>query len=613
MAESPFEDPEVKAALAQAGIAHKPGMAADMMEQLSPLLAEEGIDLDDPDTDLDTLNAALARATERHNLELFTPVGNYREQALQVIAEFAHVATRKRSREAEAILDSIEPEPTSERPAASHVIGVSLGLLDTWYTDPDVGGVLTDVPIPKWRGPARTAAADLIKAARHGEAYESLDALVWRHGGLFTLHAGVLAAAATILASAERSEEPVARAAERLLGYSSRGTSTPAGTAFGAVGPDPAVPPTPAASQSRSPLARQFAAWLSESETDPTPVPDPAMDLFSQLEALVAQTSLDLANPNDVAELVETLTEFDAQESGDVALGMLHDYVHFQLETSGAPEAWEHAHDLVDAAIADDDPLIEAISAAIEEAQAIAPAKRRAALEQLRIVSGTDELLAWLSQPRPVTATGGLRRIDIGPVAAMIGVHAVGGARRNQPPEPKDAGTDAAGGASEAIRAQSIIDIPVLDAWWQSLSFMEIIELTATRVRRGPEAGKFGQNGSLPVEEGETFVAMFLADFLLREAGDSSVPLIQGMLLATINRLVIALDPQEHAEHDSSHEDTDLFTRWGDRMVATLTDICLVTLDGAGTEIVPAPLRGAVAQGILATLAAVIGDDESED
>lgn len=60
-----------RAALTAAGVVHKPGLADEMLRELAPFLAEEGVDLNDPDgLDLDTLNAALARATARFNASL---------------------------------------------------------------------------------------------------------------------------------------------------------------------------------------------------------------------------------------------------------------------------------------------------------------------------------------------------------------------------------------------------------------------------------------------------------------------------------------------------------------------------------------------------------------
>jgi len=90
---TPFDDPEFNAQLAKMGVVHRPGLADEMLGELAPLLSAEGIDLDNlEDTDLDDLNAALARATEQRNLALFTPVGAQRAAA----AVFARVRGRAR-------------------------------------------------------------------------------------------------------------------------------------------------------------------------------------------------------------------------------------------------------------------------------------------------------------------------------------------------------------------------------------------------------------------------------------------------------------------------------------------------------------------------------------
>ncbi|MQA76624.1 MAG: hypothetical protein GEU88_20325, partial [Solirubrobacterales bacterium] len=69
-------------------IQHKPGLADEMLRELAPLLAEEGIDVDNLDvTDLDTLQRALNRAVERRNMQLFSPVGQTREIALATLQQ----------------------------------------------------------------------------------------------------------------------------------------------------------------------------------------------------------------------------------------------------------------------------------------------------------------------------------------------------------------------------------------------------------------------------------------------------------------------------------------------------------------------------------------------
>jgi hypothetical protein len=60
----------------------KPGMADELLRELAPLLAGEGIDVSNIDvTDPDTLQQAPGRVVERRNMAMFTPVGHARELA----------------------------------------------------------------------------------------------------------------------------------------------------------------------------------------------------------------------------------------------------------------------------------------------------------------------------------------------------------------------------------------------------------------------------------------------------------------------------------------------------------------------------------------------------
>ena len=65
-------------------------MADDLMRELAPLLAEDGIDLNDPNSihDMESLQRALDRAVERRNMQLFTPVGEPRALALTTLRLF---------------------------------------------------------------------------------------------------------------------------------------------------------------------------------------------------------------------------------------------------------------------------------------------------------------------------------------------------------------------------------------------------------------------------------------------------------------------------------------------------------------------------------------------
>jgi len=109
-------------------------MANDLMRELAPLLAEDGIDLDDPSSipDLETLQAALSRATERRNMELFTPVGEARALALTTLRLFVEAIADDEIELAGAILATAVPEsPDGSQATVAGTIGVALDLLDT--------------------------------------------------------------------------------------------------------------------------------------------------------------------------------------------------------------------------------------------------------------------------------------------------------------------------------------------------------------------------------------------------------------------------------------------------------------------------------------------------
>ena len=90
---NPFDDPEVKAAMAQAGIVHKPGMAEELLSQLAPLLAADGIDLDNLAEQLGTKHLSFASADRlKKYLGLaqgeVTPLGVLNDAAHEVIVVF---------------------------------------------------------------------------------------------------------------------------------------------------------------------------------------------------------------------------------------------------------------------------------------------------------------------------------------------------------------------------------------------------------------------------------------------------------------------------------------------------------------------------------------------
>src|SRR5215469_486672 len=149
----------------------KPGMAQELLRELAPLLAEEGIDVDNIDVpDAPTLQRALNRAMERHNMSLFTPVGHARELAAATLRLAAEAIADGDTALAAAILDQARPEsPDGSVPTVAACTGVALGLLDQWlaghHTDAPAGlAAITRMPAGNWTG--ERAATDILVLAR---------------------------------------------------------------------------------------------------------------------------------------------------------------------------------------------------------------------------------------------------------------------------------------------------------------------------------------------------------------------------------------------------------------------------------------------------------------
>lgn len=191
-----------------------PGLADQMLRELAPLLAEEGIDVNNIDVpDMDTLQRALNRAVERHNLALFTPVGQAREVAVVTLRLVVEAIAEDNTRLAAAILDQVPPEsPDNSTATVAGCIGLALGLLDDWLSGhhPDVPRNLarqTRLPDGHWFG--KRAAADIVALARTGRAFRSLDTLHLGHSGQEVLYGSALALTTATQAWAQHAAIPM--------------------------------------------------------------------------------------------------------------------------------------------------------------------------------------------------------------------------------------------------------------------------------------------------------------------------------------------------------------------------------------------------------------------
>ncbi len=189
----------------------KPGLADETLRELAPLLAEEGIDVNDIEVaDLPTLERALNRAVERRNLELFTPVGATREIAVLHLRRIIEAILTDDTRLAAELLDQVQPDsPDNTVATVASCIGIALGLLDDWLGVPsgDPGfGVHIALPAGHWNG--ERAANNVLALARKGKAFRSLDKLLVRQGGPQVLAGCALALAAAVTTHAQHGDTP---------------------------------------------------------------------------------------------------------------------------------------------------------------------------------------------------------------------------------------------------------------------------------------------------------------------------------------------------------------------------------------------------------------------
>ncbi len=185
-----------------------------MLRELAPLLAEEGIDADNIDVpDMETLQRALDRAVERHNMALFTPVDQARELAVVTLRLTIDAIAEGDTTLAAAILDQVQPEsPDNTTATVAGCIGVALGLLDDWLSGQDPNaparlGERTRLPAGHWTG--ERAATDILVLAGKGRAFCSLNTLMVRQGGQHMLYGSALALTAAVQAWSKATDTPV--------------------------------------------------------------------------------------------------------------------------------------------------------------------------------------------------------------------------------------------------------------------------------------------------------------------------------------------------------------------------------------------------------------------
>lgn len=191
-------------------------MAQEMLRELAPLLAEEGLDVDNLEVpDLQTLQDAMNRAVERRNRELFSPVGPARDMAAATLRDVVRAILgllADDARHAEELLADVVPNsPDNSEPMVASCMGISLTLLDEWLSGADAGapaGLAARTRLPKGHWTGGRAAKDILALAARAKAFDSVGSLEMRQGGPQVLAGCALALAVSVRAWSTLTDTP---------------------------------------------------------------------------------------------------------------------------------------------------------------------------------------------------------------------------------------------------------------------------------------------------------------------------------------------------------------------------------------------------------------------
>lgn len=198
-------------------------MADDLMREIAPLLAEDGIDLNDPNSipDMETLQRALDGAIERRNMQLFTPVGEARSLALTTLRLFVEAIADGQTELAEAILATAVPEsPDNSQATVAGTIGVALDVVDTILGSghPEApAGVGARAKLPKGHWSGERAGRNILDLARRGRAFRALDSLIAKQGSPAVQAGAALALTGAIQAWADLADKAVGQVTPLVL------------------------------------------------------------------------------------------------------------------------------------------------------------------------------------------------------------------------------------------------------------------------------------------------------------------------------------------------------------------------------------------------------------
>ena len=224
-----------------------------------------------------------------------------------------------------------------------------------------------------------------------------------------------------------------------------------------------------------------------------------------------------------------------------------------------------------------------------------------------------------IGKRRQVTSTGNLRRADIEPFSALLGVKAVGVAKLPDPERfdfgPRDPNVPAR--EETVFSAQSLPHVPVPAAWWEALRIADVLNISPRRVYPAPDAEAW-RTGSIMTDQIDMLVGTFIGELLI---GPSELYRFGAEhTTAEVQMLVETLDPDAEPAYFVRNSDP-LAWDWPTmlrpaalRTGQRLADLGILERKG-DRLIAPPELRGTIARGILLTMSLLEArlDDAGDD
>ena len=362
------------------------------------------------------------------------------------------------------------------------------------------------------------------------------------------------------------------------------------------------------------PSAHEFAAWLAHQPDVTAALFEDTMNTFESVLVVMRDEGLRPDVPQHMEKIIQLMFTDDAEGGSDPDLfdevmAAVDIYLHFRMENSRDPEDWEDVHEVLEDAIEarDGADLDGPLNELLREEDPVPDDVKLRAYAALPILRAVPELLTWIGKGSPVTATGALRRADIEFAAGLLGIRAHG---TNEPWSPRSASDPGA-----PIAARSMSDVPLLEAWWESLQTAHVIERDRSRMRPGPAAGS--TSAALTLDAAEEVIAYFLANavsgsgWMAPVAADVAVETIATLFSAVApERVAPGLDPDEPPTIRD-----ELIERLAESRIRDLASMGLLAATADGGWSVPDELRHVVARATMlaATLVMAGGELDDED